>query len=642
MLRDVRSNVTDGLLGFATATGDGLHIKIGVSPSVTEKPITILGSMGASTIKSKLGLSPLADAVMDAVQGGAARVFCIPVAASTAGTIGEVTKTGDGGGSVTVQGSPNNAYALTVRFTAQGGLNTAAFVYSIDGDNFSDEITVPVTGSYEIEGTGLTIKFTEASSPDQKPSSFLVRDTYTLKTTAPSMTNGDVLGAIEKIKSFSEEFEFVHIVGESTVELWEAVSEAQKELMTVCHKPCFFLMEAAYPADEADGDLSDWALKMEADRKRIKNSDIQVCAAWGRLVRLDGTTQIVNLAGLASGRYAMTKVSVSIGKTKDEDALGFPKTKLLELVPIGYDSTVIELLDVAGYMTFREYDGLDDIFVYHTKMMCKDGSDFRYAEDVRVKNKIIRETRKKALQFKNDDIDLEDIQGELDARAKFISVPLDRMVEDKEISSYETTVDESCYDTFLEDETMSVIIRYEDAKVNIELIIDDTPSQTKYQRYATLRAIFRSPGQSVPQPIPIISEDTAAHGVEKVIFKKLSHKGENKRGQLTATLELWEYIPQTITAKSGSSSGSSSGSGKSGGGAASNLKADYKSYLSNERGKSPARDDADATAAMNKVTAMPYYGDHRRAHYSIPASDRLLTLSKVRRDRVRRVAAYRQ
>ena len=128
MLRDVRSNVTDGLLGFATATGDGLHIKIGVSPSVTEKPITILGSMGASTIKSKLGLSPLADAVMDAVQGGAARVFCIPVAASTAGTIGEVTKTGDGGGSVAVQGSPNNAYALTVRFTAQGGLNTAAFV----------------------------------------------------------------------------------------------------------------------------------------------------------------------------------------------------------------------------------------------------------------------------------------------------------------------------------------------------------------------------------------------------------------------------------------------------------------------------------------------------------------------------------
>lgn len=36
------------------------------------------------------------------------------------------------------------------------------------------------------------------------------------------------------------------------------------------------------------------------------------------------------------------------------------------------------------------------------------------------------------------------------------------------------------------------------------------------------------------------------------------------------------------------------------------------------------------------------HGDHRRAHHPIPAPDGLLALSKVRRDRVRRVAAYRQ
>ena len=149
---------------------------------------------------------------------------------------------------------------------------------------------------------------------------------------------------------------------------------------------------------------------------------------------------------------------------------------------------------------------------------------------------------------------------------------------------------------------------YEDAKVNIELIIDDTPSQTKYQRYATLRAIFRSPGQSVPQPIPIISEDTAAHGVEKVIFKKLSHKGENKRGQLSATLELWEYIPQTITVKSSGSSKSpsSSGSTSSDASSVSNLTANYKTYLSSDRGKSPARDDADVSKVLEKVLSIPY------------------------------------
>ena len=88
--------------------------------------------------------------------------------------------------------------------------------------------------------------------------------------------------------------------------------------------------------------------------------------------------------------------------------------------------------------------------------MSPDGSDFRYMEDVRVKNKIIRETRKEALLLKNDDIDLEDIQGELETRAKFISAPLDRMVDDEEISSYETTVVEGQEETFLEDETMRI------------------------------------------------------------------------------------------------------------------------------------------------------------------------------------------
>ena len=104
---------------------------------------------------------------------------------------------------------------------------------------------------------------------------------------------------------------------------------------------------------------------------------------------------------------------------------------------------------------------------------------------------------------------------------------------------------------------------YEDAKVNIELILDDTPTATKYQRLETVRALFRTPGQSVPQPIPIVSEDTAKHGIDKVLFKGITHKSEVKKEQLTVSLEFWEYVPQTIQTTS-SSSGSSAG-GSSGG-----------------------------------------------------------------------------
>ena len=86
---------------------------------------------------------------------------------------------------------------------------------------------------------------------------------------------------------------------------------------------------------------------------------------------------------------------------------------------------------------------------------------------------------------------------------------------------------------------------YEDAKINIELVVDDTDTQTKYQRLETLRAVFRKEGQGVPQPIPIVCEDAAAHGIDKVLFKSLNHKAEQKKSYFSVTLELWEYIPQT-------------------------------------------------------------------------------------------------
>lgn len=148
---------------------------------------------------------------------------------------------------------------------------------------------------------------------------------------------------------------------------------------------------------------------------------------------------------------------------------------------------------------------------------------------------------------------------------------------------------------------------YEDAKVNIELILDDTPTATKYQRLETVRALFRTPGQSVPQPIPIVSEDTAKHGIDKVLFKGIAHKSEVKKDQLTVSLEFWEYVPQTIQTTS-SSSGSSSG-GSSGGKTANQqttLSSDYQKYLQANRGKSPAVDDASAAEALDKVAQMPY------------------------------------
>lgn len=146
-------------------------------------------------------------------------------------------------------------------------------------------------------------------------------------------------------------------------------------------------------------------------------------------------------------------------------------------------------------------------------------------------------------------------------------------------------------------------VGYEDAKITVELILDDTPARTKYEALDIVRAIFRKPGQTVPQPIPIVSEDTAKHGIDKVLFKGFSHKAEAKKEQISVSLEFWEYIPQTIkAAKVGSSSSSSSGSSPG------NLSADYASYLKTSRGKSPASDTVTkaGNAGLQKVAAMPF------------------------------------
>lgn len=150
---------------------------------------------------------------------------------------------------------------------------------------------------------------------------------------------------------------------------------------------------------------------------------------------------------------------------------------------------------------------------------------------------------------------------------------------------------------------------YEDAKITVELILDDTPARTKYQALETVRAIFRKPGQTIPQPIPIVSDDTAKHGIDKVLFKGFSHKAEAKKGQITVFLEFWEYIPQTIkAAKAGNSTAGTISGGSGGGAATTGLSEEYQNYLETDRGVSPASDavtDA-GSAGLQKVAAMPF------------------------------------
>lgn len=464
MLRDVAHKVSDGLLGLSGSTGEGTHVKIGVSPITAEKPVLIRGSMTADKIREQLGLSPLADAVMDSVQFGADWIYCVPVSGTTPGTVGEATHTGTGEGTVTPSGAPTNAFQMIVKITGAGGLNTGVFTLSIDGGySYGEETTIPMSGEYQVEGTGVVLTF--AGSED----AFQVGDEYRIATTAPAMTGGDIAAAFKKLYHFTTEYEYIHVVGESTLAAWQAVSAAQKELEAIYKKPVAVIMEAAYPDEETT--MHDYAEEMAADCRKVGNYNLQVVTAWGILVRLDGTTQEVNLAGVAAGLYAKASVQESIGKTRQSAGFQISAATLTELRPAGIEE-ITEELDLAGFLTFRQYDGLDGYYVYHTNMMGPSGTDYRYMEDVRVLNKIIRETRKEALPLLQEDIDMEDVQGELETRAKFIYTPLQKMIDDSEISGAEIIVPEDQAEEFIETETMAVRIRYVSRGYIREITVD--------------------------------------------------------------------------------------------------------------------------------------------------------------------------
>lgn len=143
---------------------------------------------------------------------------------------------------------------------------------------------------------------------------------------------------------------------------------------------------------------------------------------------------------------------------------------------------------------------------------------------------------------------------------------------------------------------------YEDAKINIELILEDTQddagtvTMTRMQKLQQIQALFRQPGQALPAVHQIVCEDTAVRGISQVILKNMTHKAENKKQQITASLELWEYNTLIISAgKSASSSGAKKDASASTG-AGSVLNEDYKSYLKDDRGTAPARKETERAA----------------------------------------------
>lgn len=331
-----------------------------------------------------------------------------------------------------MSGKPNNAYDIVIKVTDDGENNEAGYAYSLDGGNtFSEEMTVPLNGEAVLANTGLTAKFTEAAGGD----SFKEGDTFSFSTTAPSMSNADVISAVESLINNNTAFEYAHIVGTSSRALWASLASIANDFLTKYKRPLFFVCEARMK--RSNESLDEYVAAMQEERKGINNIYIQVVCSNSRYQRMDGRVQDINNAGIACGLYCKAKESQSIGEVKS-----FPisEAKMLKLLPEGIED-YIAILDKAKYLTFRQYVGKEDYYVTSANMMAPDGSDYAYAEDVRVSNRLVKAVRAYALNELQSEVDPGDLDASISILQANLNTPVEDAVDDKIISSGRLEID---------------------------------------------------------------------------------------------------------------------------------------------------------------------------------------------------------
>lgn len=349
-----------------------------------------------------------------------------------------------------MQGSPDNAYDIIVEVTGSGGCNEGSFHYSVDGGNtFSEEETIPADGGAALSMTGLTAKFTDAEDGD----SFHEGDRFSFSTTPPAMSNQSVISAVESLTGSNIAFEFVHIVGASSRALWAALATLAEDFLKKHKRPLFFVCEAR--AKRAEESLDDYVNAMLEERKAINNMYIQVVCSNARYIRMDGRVQEINNAGIVTGLYAQAKESQSIGEVK---SFPIPESKMLGLLPEGIED-YIEILDKAQYLTIRQYAGKEDYYVTSANMMSPPGSDYAYAEDVRVSNRLVKAVRMAAINELQVEIDPGEIESSLKNIQEQLNIPIEDALRDKIISSGRAEIDTENIN-ILVDEKLNVRITY--------------------------------------------------------------------------------------------------------------------------------------------------------------------------------------
>lgn len=131
---------------------------------------------------------------------------------------------------------------------------------------------------------------------------------------------------------------------------------------------------------------------------------------------------------------------------------------------------------------------------------------------------------------------------------------------------------------------------YEDGKVTLEILLIDSEGTTKEAKFQCIQDLFREKGQDIPAVHYIVNAHTAQRNISQVLIKNLTSKVTNANEQITVTIELWEYVPMTISITAAKAAGETNYASQS-----RQLNQDYEQYLSS-RGAAPRQSEKTASS----------------------------------------------
>jgi hypothetical protein len=357
VLPRIEFEIQDGNLGLLPSLGEGVQVKLGIaSQGPTNTPIALTSPKGAA---DTFGSGPLVEACAIAFAQGAGTIYGVRVQQSAAGVAGAITKTGTGTGDLALTGSsPLDSYELLVKIVGEGE-NLAAgatFQHSLDGGKtFSPVLAVPVSGTYVIPDSGVTLTFSDGPSGV----SFRQGDTYTASCTAPAYTLSELNAAITGL--FAEgslRYAFVHVVGAATPTIAAGV-DARLGEAEASFRFIWALLEAA---DNPDNTLrTTWA--------NFASVRVQVGAGYADAVSpLSGRVHKRPVAWVHAGRRAARPIEEDVGRYASGPVRG--------VVRLYRDESLTPGLDEAGFVTMRTFTGVGGFYLTQGRMKAPAGSDF--------------------------------------------------------------------------------------------------------------------------------------------------------------------------------------------------------------------------------------------------------------------------